>query len=384
MHDAPAITFLDDVLKLAIDQRASDIHIEWRAEHLLVRFRIDGLLVSKSTLDHVLGLQVVSRIKVLAALNVAERRLPQDGSYSASIAQRIFDIRVATFPAVHGEKVVLRILERSFACKQLADLGLEHTLFERITSLLQASSGFLLVTGPTGSGKTTTLHALLSALTTEQKNIMTLEDPVEYTLDAITQTHIYPALGFTFEKGLRSLLRTDPDIIMVGEMRDKETAHVALQAAMTGHFVMSTLHTIDAPGALLRLRDMAIEPFLINASVTAILAQRLARRLCLDCRHEQVADKAEQTLMNRLQVQGKTIHKSSGCSACLGTGYSGRVGIFSLLSMSHRLRALMNERSDYQTLSECAQQEGMRPLAYDAAKKIENGITSLSEVMRIL
>ncbi len=382
--DAPAIVFLDELFCQAIKRRASDIHLESAPEELQVRFRIDGLLSQQPSMEKNTGLQVISRIKVLASLNVAERRNPQDGKLSVTSSGQTFDVRVATFPSVHGEKVVLRVLERNSATHSLDDLGFTPAIACGIKSIAQTATGFFLVTGPTGSGKTTTLHALLSSLNNSEKNITTLEDPVEYTITGITQTQICPEIGFTFERGIRSLLRADPDVIMVGEIRDRETAQVALQAALTGHFVMSTLHTNDAPNALLRLLDMSIEPFLINAGLTAVLAQRLVRRLCSDCRYEAEPTYREHEYIKRFGIALSCAYKSTGCPACLQTGYKGRVGIFQFLEMSHALRALLTKQPDYLALYNQATKDGMKPLEADAMIKVETGITSLSELIRVL
>ena len=383
-NDAPAVVFLDDLFKRAIAASASDIHLESAPEELQVRFRIDGLLAPQPPLEKNGGVQLLSRIKVLASLDVSERRLPQDGKLSVTVFTRNFDVRVATFPTVHGEKIVLRLLERASAHQSLDQLGFEKETYESIKSLALKASGFFLVTGPTGSGKTTTLHALLSTLTHCEKNITTLEDPVEYTIAGITQTQINPAIGFTFEKGIRSLLRADPDVIMVGEMRDRETARVALQAALTGHFVMSSLHTTDAPSALLRLLDMSIEPFLINAGLTAVLAQRLVRRLCVSCRYETEPTHEEREYIKRFSLSVNRFYKSTGCASCFMTGYRGRIGIFQMLTLSYELRALLTKQPDYTALYAQAVKEGMKSLEYDGALKVAAGLTSLSELIRVI
>lgn len=382
--DVSAVSFLDELLERSITLSASDIHIEQGSENALIRFRIDGLLCSIASFENALCLQIVSRIKVLASLNVAERRIPQDGKLSVSYFDRAFDVRVATFPTIHGEKVVLRVLERSMRCHALETLGFTSDMYDAIYKTARASTGFFLVTGPTGSGKTTTLHALLSSIKSPEKNIVTLEDPVEYIIDGITQTHINTDIDFTFEKGIRSILRTDPDIIMVGEIRDKETAHVSLQAALTGHFVVSTLHTTDAPSALLRLLEMGMEPFLLQAGLSAILAQRLVRKLCTACLFEAGPTLEEQAWLNRFEIDLKTIHKGSGCIDCLHTGYKGRTGIFQLLVMSHSIRALLSDQTDYLSIQAQATQEGMGSLLSDAVPKVAAGITSLSEIVRVL
>ena len=334
IQDIPQL--LDELIKKAVTARASDIHIEPYPDAWRVRFRIDGLLFSECTLDTVSGIQSIARIKVLARLNVAEYRLPQDGKFSCTFLGLTLDVRVATFPSLYGETVVLRLLDRSRTSLALTELGLESELCRTIAQLCQTAQGFFLVTGPTGCGKTTTLHALLSHVHNPQKHTVTLEDPIEYTVDGITQTQVAPEIGLTFARGLRSLLRQDPDIILVGEIRDTETAQVALQAALTGHLVLSTLHTLDAPGTLIRLVDMGIPPYLIAATVSGVLAQRLARRLCLTCRYERELSLAE-------QKQGlERAFESKGCTACNYTGSRGRIGIFEFLKLSSDFKQVLS------------------------------------------
>ncbi|MBA3751276.1 type II/IV secretion system protein [Candidatus Dependentiae bacterium] len=378
---APEI--LDELIKNALEARASDIHIEPSLETFTIRFRVDGFLFFHTHLELSTGNQIIARIKVLSQANVAERRLPQDGKFTIEFLKQTFDIRVATFPCIHGEKVVLRLLDRSFKALQLDQLGLSREMYENILALAKKSHGFFLATGPTGSGKTTLLHALLRHINTIDLNIMTLEDPVEYTIERITQTTINPEIDLTFEKGLRSLLRLDPDIIMVGEIRDRETAHVAVKAALTGHFVVSTLHTTDAPSALLRLLAMQIEPFLIQAAVSGIIAQRLARRLCIHCRYPVPLTAEEKTIISSLDITLASAYKSTGCHQCKGTGYLGRIGIFQLLLLNCQIQSAMIHSPDYENISLHAALQGMKSLKYDAAIKVEAGLTSLSELIRV-
>ena len=382
MSDAPVL--LEELIKQALTTRASDIHIEPYPDEFRVRFRIDGLLQQAPFLERNTALAVIARIKVLTHLNIAQKRLPQDGSFSFTCADSSYDIRVATFPSLYGEKVVLRLLDRSSSGLTLSDLGFEPQMLADLKQITGSSDGFFLVTGPTGAGKTTTLHMVLSSLKTEEKNAVTLEDPVEYTIDGVTQTQVMPAIGLSFEKGLRALLRQDPDIIMVGEIRDQETAHVAIQAALTGHVVLSSLHTTDAPSALIRLIDMGIEPFLVSAAVKGILAQRLARRLCKECRYEDALTEEEQVALERRAITLIKNYRSAGCSSCRGTGYYGRIGIFQLLQVSSRLRALCTKRPDYDALCAQAYQEGMKPLIADAVSKVDAGIISVQELLRVL
>lgn len=353
--------------------------------YVRLRFRIDGLLQQwGDPFEGVVGLALISRLKVLAQLNSAEKRQPQDGSFPSALPDRSHDIRVATFPSIHGEKVVLRLLDRSGTSRSLNDLGLSPALYDHLTALAHSSQGFFLVTGPTGSGKTTTLHAMLAQIACAEKNTVTLEDPVEYTIPGITQTNISPAIGFTFEKALRSLLRQDPDVIMLGEIRDKETAQIAIQAALTGHLLLSTLHTADAPQALVRLLDLGIEPFLITAAIKGILAQRLARRLCLNCRSEVPILKEEASVAQRLSLPFERSYKSSGCISCRATGYTGRVGIFQLMLISPALAALTMQRPSYNQLYDLALSEGTSSLAHDALSKVHDGMISFSELVRVL
>jgi general secretion pathway protein E len=373
-EDIPQL--LNKLIERALNARASDIHIEPYPEAVRVRFRIDGLLFPEGSLDHISGIQTIARIKVLSRLNVAEYRLPQDGKFSCF--GQTLDIRVSTFPTLYGETVVLRLLDRSKTNLQLADLGLSPELRNTLTKLSDTPQGFFLVTGPTGCGKTTTLHALLSHVHTPQKHTVTLEDPIEYTVDGITQTQVAPEIGLTFARGLRSLLRQDPDIIMVGEIRDTETAQVALQAALTGHLVLSTLHTLDAPGALIRLLDMGIPPYLIVATTTGVLAQRLARRLCLSCRYEREVTAEE-------QQQGIVrAYASTGCAACRGAGTHGQIGIFEFLRLSSELKQLFLERPSYDELSAQASNEGMVSLFQDALCKVNAGIIGIGELTRVV
>lgn len=373
-------TLLDD----AIEHRASDIHLEPKKDELRVRFRVDGILIDQKPFSVELSPVIVARLKILASLDSTERRIPQDGKFHVMHKDNEIDIRVSTFPCLYGEKVVVRILNRAMQTISLESLGFEPTVRNRFKQLLERHSGFFLVTGPTGSGKTTTLYAALSFLHNAERNIITLEDPVEYSLDGVTQAQINVPAGFTFEKGIRSLVRQDPDIIMVGEIRDKVTAHIAIEAALTGHLVLSTLHTADAPSAIMRLMDMGIESFLINAALSGVLAQRLVRTLCIDCRIQRAATSEEKKILKKLGIAGNVIYESSGCAACDHLGYKGRVGIFELLEISPALRSLIIENAPFDALYAQACADGMKTLQEDAAYKLKEGIISLAEYMRII
>lgn len=383
-NEAPAISIVNEIILKAIELNASDVHLEPLQENLRVRFRIDGLLYNKSSLDQDLGIKVISRIKVLAYMNVAEKRIPQDGKFSFFFNNQEIDLRIATFPCIYGEKVVIRILGSVHQKCDINNLGFESYMLEKVVALAHSSSGFFLVTGPTGSGKTTTLHSLLSLINSSEKNIVTLEDPIEYKVSNIIQGQIYPEIGFTFEKGIRALLRQDPDVIMVGEIRDYETAQVAIQAALTGHLVFSTLHTNDAPSTLMRLIDMKIEPFLINASLTGILAQRLARKLCEFCKFATEPDQQDQIFISKYNLAINKNYKSKGCDNCFHLGYKGRTGIFQLLTLSHKLRSLLTNWPVFDDIYTQACQDGMETLLSDAVYKVNQGIISLYELARVI
>lgn len=385
MNDSlSAVSIVDNLLSKASLTYASDIHLEPLKARTRVRFRIDGLLYEESFIDEPYSSQVNARIKVLAHMNIAEKRIPQDGKFSYNLNSREIDLRVATFPCVFGEKIVIRILDQVANRLDLNNLGFSPVMLDTISNLARKSHGFFLVTGPTGSGKTTTLHAMLSCVKSIEKNISTLEDPIEYTIDGINQAQIHPEIGFTFAKGIKSLLRQDPDIIMVGEIRDKETAQVAIQAALTGHLVLSTLHTTNATGALMRLLEMEIEPFLINSSLTGILAQRLARKLCTVCRFKANFTSQEEALLKNLDIALQNCYKSEGCNECRYTGYKGRVGIFELLVVSSNLQALLTKRPLFKLIQNQVREDGLIPLVQDGAEKINAGITSICELVRVV
>lgn len=380
-----AVTLVDQLLAHALEHRASDIHIEPHRHGLRVRFRIDGLLYEHQELPQDVAAQVVTRIKILAHINIAQKRIPQDGKLTINLlGDRSVDVRVATFPSIEGEKLVLRLLRREHEVNALDQLGMSPQLLQLFSGLIGRTSGFFLVTGPTGSGKTTTLYTALSALNSSEQNIVTLEDPVEYHIDGLVQGNIHPEAGFTFERGVRAILRQDPDIVMVGEIRDAQTAQVAIEAALAGHAMFSTLHTGNAPGALTRLVDMGIEPFLLNAAVSGILAQRLVRKICESCRQEYAPSTADQKMLAKLGAPLQTLYRGAGCKECLGLGHKGRIGIFELLVMSNDVRELLMQRAIRDKLYAQACADGMQPMVLDGIEKVKNGIVSLQEVVRVV
>ena len=386
VDEQSVVSRVDTLLNHAIEHRVSDIHLEPTRHELRVRFRIDGVLIDQQPFSATLSSSIIARLKILANMDTAERRIPQDGKFHVMHADNEVDIRVSTFPCLCGEKMVVRILDRTLQTIDLDNLGFEPTMLDAFKRLMQRQSGFFLVTGPTGSGKTTTLYAALSFLHSAEKNIVTLEDPVEYSLQGITQAQINLPVGFTFDKGMRSLVRQDPDIIMVGEIRDKITARIAIEAALTGHLVLSTLHTTDAPSAIMRLMDMGIEPFLINAALSGVLAQRLVRKLCVDCRQTRSATEQEKRLLQSCDSDNDSnvVHESCGCDSCDNLGYKGRVGIFELLEISPALRSLIIQNPQFDEIYNQAIADGMKTLVSDGAHKVKEGIISLAEYAKII
>ncbi|HEX6939834.1 MAG TPA: ATPase, T2SS/T4P/T4SS family [Longimicrobiales bacterium] len=379
----PVIALVDLVLARAIAARASDIHIEPAGGQLRVRARVDGVLRPLLELPAHTGLAVVSRLKIMAGLDIAVKRLPQDGRTAARVDGRELGLRVSTLPANEGEKVVLRLLDGGDTGHDLDELGFDPTTRERLAGLLGRGHGVILVTGPTGSGKTTTLYAALASLDRERRNVITLEDPIEYRLPGLTQVQVHRRAGLTFATALRAVLRQDPDVIMVGEMRDRETAEVGMAAALTGHLVLSTLHTNDAPGAVARLVEMGTPRYLVAGALIGVLAQRLARRLCTHCREPREAAGDE---LRRLGLPGRptTVYDARGCTRCDGTGYHGRVGIFELLVVDARIRRLVLRRAPADAIRDAARAGGMTPLGGDAWNKVRAGLTSLDEVRPLL
>ena len=384
--EAPIIRLVNSLISQAVKEHASDIHIEPGERDIAVRFRIDGILYEKIRPPRKLLASIISRVKIQAGLNIAEKRLPQDGRIRIKIAGKDIDIRVATAPTSYGERVTMRLLDRSSVLLDLTDLGFSPDHFQQMNGLIRKSHGIILVTGPTGSGKTTTLYACLSVINRPDLNILTVEDPVEYQLAGISQTQVNPKINLTFASGLRSFLRHDPDVIMVGEIRDLETAEIAIQAALTGHLVMSTVHTNDAPGAITRLVDMGVEPFLVASSVVGILAQRLVRTLCSGCKESyEASDEEIRDIGLSLDMvgPGTKFWRGRGCNACFGTGYQGRLGIYELMLPSDDIRQLILQNVDSATIKRRAQTQGMRTLREDGARKVLAGITSSAEVLRV-
>jgi general secretion pathway protein E len=382
--DAPIIRLVNSLISQAIRERASDIHIEPFEKEVIARFRIDGILYNILTIQKRYQASIASRVKIMSGLNIAEKRLPQDGGMRIKIAGKDVDIRVSLVPTAFGERIVLRLLYRESALLPLDQIGFSGDNLERFNDLITRPHGIILVTGPTGSGKTTTLYASLSRINSPDKNIITIEDPIEYQLKGIGQIQVNPKINLTFAAGLRSVLRQDPDVILVGEIRDSETAEIAIQAALTGHLVFSTLHTNDAAGAMTRLIDMKIEPFLISSSVMAVLAQRLVRVLCTECREPYPITAAEVTELEfDRATSGATVYRSKGCEACFNTGYLGRKAIYELLPVDDEVRQLLMKNADASTIKAAAVARGMRTLRQDGASKVLAGVTSVDEVVRV-
>ena len=380
--DAPIIKLINALLTQAVREGASDIHFEIYEGRSVVRFRIDGVLRDIVEPRRALHAAIVSRIKVMAQLDIAEKRLPQDGRIALRIGGHPVDVRVSCLPTRYGERVVLRILDKESGRLELHQLGMNPAMAEAFDRLVHSPHGIVLVTGPTGSGKTTTLYAGLSRLDKDQLNIMTVEDPIEYDMDGIGQMQVNPRIELTFAQGLRSILRQDPDVVMVGEIRDFETAEIAVQASLTGHLVLSTLHTNSAVGAVTRLIDMGVEPFLISSTLLGVLAQRLVRRLCPHCREGVEATAAERALLGAEPGEAVAVYRAVGCERCGFTGYRGRTGIFELVQVDGRLRALVHDRA-----GEEAMLAHLRPhtasLQQDGMQKVRAGVTSLDEVLRV-
>lgn len=376
--EAPVIRMVNATIAAAVEKRASDIHIEPFEKLFRIRFRIDGVLYEQEQPPKEMKAALISRVKLMAKLNIAERRLPQDGRIKVKTLGREVDLRVSTLPTLYGESVVMRLLDRS-AGEQFYDLrklGFTDRMLERMEHYTQLPHGIMFVTGPTGSGKSTTLYSALKRINGVERKIITIEDPVEYQMDGINQIHVNPQIGLTFASGLRHIVRQDPDVIMVGEVRDRETADVAIRSALTGHFVFSTLHTNDAPSAVTRLTDMGVENYLISSSVVSILAQRLVRKICVVCRERGPV---------RMRPEGTDVPtwKGRGCDACFGSGFKGRVGIFELMELNDEIRRMITRNEDASILTEAARRNGMRTLREDGWDKVAEGVTTPEEILRV-
>src|SRR5665213_3392676 len=375
--EAPVIRLVNAMVAQAVEKRASDIHIEPFEKEFRIRYRIDGVLVSQDPPPRELKAAIISRVKLMARLNIAERRLPQDGRIKVKTLGHEVDLRVSTLPTLYGESVVMRLLDRSAGdFYDLESLGFDQHMLSRMEHYTSLPHGIFLVTGPTGSGKSTTLYSALKRINQTDKKIITIADPVEYQMDGINQIHVNPQIGLTFAQGLRHIVRQDPDVIMVGEIRDRETADISIRSALTGHFVYSTLHTNDAPSAIARLTDMGVENYLITSSLTAVLAQRLVRVICSECK---VPGGTAVT------PEGETINvfRGTGCEACFNTGYRGRLGIFELMELNEELRAAIMHNEDSGRITEIARRHGMQNLREDGWNKVRRGMTSAEEVMRV-
>lgn len=379
--DAPVIRLINGVLQEAIRSRASDIHIEPYEQRLSVRFRIDGTLSEKLSLPARLAPVLVSRVKVMAQLDIAQKRVPQDGRFSLNLGQRAIDVRVSTLPSRHGERLVMRILEKDSSRLALTELGMDPPMLATFKSALARPNGIILVTGPTGSGKTTTLYGALSELNDGSRNVLTVEDPVEYALDGIGQTQVNSQVGMSFAAGLRAILRQDPDVVMVGEIRDPETAEIAVQASLTGHLVLSTVHTNSAVAAIARLRDMGVEPFLLASTVTALVAQRLVRELCPSCKTPYQATETELSELG-LPNTPTTFYRATGCEVCQDIGYRGRLGLYEMVTMDDKLRAMIHDGSSESKMSDHAFRN-RQTLLQSGAQAVLEGLTSPEEVLRV-
>lgn len=381
LEDAPVIKIVNLIMTQAVKDRASDIHVEPEENSVRVRYRVDGILHEAQEIPKHLQNVLLSRIKVMAKMDIAETRMPQDGRIQLKLDNKNLDLRVSSFPTVHGENIVIRILDKSSVLLGLKDIGFMEDHLIEFEKVIKHPYGVILVTGPTGSGKTTTIYASLSTINSMETNIITIEDPVEYEIPLIRQTQVNPKAGLTFANGLRNILRQDPNIIMVGEIRDKETAEIAIQASLTGHLVLSTLHTNDAASSLTRLIDMGIEPFLVSSSLIAILAQRLVRRICPNCKEKY---KPADEIMNYLALKEKIdFYHGKGCNKCKQSGFTGRLGIYELLLMNEEIRSMITAKKPAGEVKAKAIESGMRTLFDDGLAKVKKGLTTIEEVLRV-
>jgi type IV pilus assembly protein PilB len=386
VEDAPIVKLVQAIMTQAVTDRASDVHIEPTEKDVRVRFRVDGVLHEVMHSPKSIQGGLISRLKVMADLNIAEKRVPQDGRVSIRVGSRQLDLRLATLPTVFGEKIVIRILDKSNALLKLSDLGFQEHAYKRYEEAFRKPYGAILVTGPTGSGKSTTLYATLNIVNSIDKHIVTVEDPVEYRLPGVNQIQVNPKAGLTFASALRSILRADPDIILIGEIRDRETAMIAVESALTGHLVLSSLHTNDAPSAISRLTEMEVETFLVASAVDVVVAQRLARLLCEKCREPHVANPEELREAGfdpAKHAQGQ-FFRAMGCTACSNTGYRGRFGLYEVMPMTEEIERLTVERASSNAIREVAIEQGMRTLRDDGLEKAAAGLTSIEEIARVV
>ena len=383
--DAPIIKLVNHIISQSIKARASDIHFEPYQNSFTVRYRVDGILYDLLTPPKWIQPALISRIKVMAKMNIAEKRLPQDGRFEVKIGDQDIDVRVSTIPTAFGERLVLRLLNKSGSLLELQDLGLSPGRLQLLQRLVTSPNGIMLNTGPTGSGKTTTLYAILSSINGPNINIITIEDPIEYQIKGISQIQVNPKIELTFARGLRSIVRQDPDVILVGEIRDRETAEIAVQSALTGHLVFSTLHTNDSASAITRLVDMGVEPFLISSSILAVVAQRLVRVLCTDCRRAYIPNPLylKSIGISPDQFKDHRVYKAAGCENCFNTGYRGRAGIFEIMVLTERLKSLILKTFDSNRIKNEAVQQKMRTLRQDGMQKVLQGVTTIEEVLRV-
>lgn len=383
--EAPVIRLVNSLVFQAVKQRASDIHIEPFERDFAIRYRIDGILYNILTPPRRLQSSVTSRIKIMAGLDIAEKRLPQDGRISIKVAGKEVDIRVSTIPTAFGERVVLRLLDKQHLLLNLEELGYSEVALKTISRLIQLPHGIILVTGPTGSGKTTTLYSILNKINSPGINIITIEDPIEYQLKGVGQMQVNPKIDLTFANGLRSILRQDPDVILIGEIRDSQTAEIAIHASLTGHLVFSTLHTNDSAGAMTRLIEMGIEPFLVSSSLVAVIAQRLVRRLCPECRtaYTPLPEEVERLGLKKGVSAGVSFYRAVGCAQCGKTGYRGRMGIYEVFLVDDEIRSLILSKADSSVIKSAAVRKGMLTLRDDGARKVVSGWTTTDEVLRV-
>lgn len=383
IKNAPVVKMVDYLIKNAVESRASDVHIEPFQDYVRIRYRIDGLLKEISTLSKETLASLITRIKIMSNLNIAEKRIPQDGRILVNIGEKNVDLRVSILPTVFGEKVVIRILSKDKYLTDKSMLGMNEEELNQLEQIIKSPYGIILVTGPTGSGKSTTLYSMLNDINTLEKNIVTIEDPVEYMINGINQINVNVKAGLTFASGLRSILRQDPDVIMIGEIRDGETAEIAIRAAITGHVVLSTIHTNDAPSSVVRLVDMGIEPYLVATSIVGVVAQRLVRKICPHCKAAYEANDYEKKLMNVSNEESLTLYKGKGCAYCGDTGYSGRTGVYEIMQITREHRELMLETNSSDLLRDLSIKKGMKTINMSCRELVKQGITTIEELVKI-